>query len=100
MGETAWQTAKGGWHKKLDPTVSVGDLLELEMAVEASGFRTKTLHAIKVTEAEPLGPTGMQVQGCFIGSNDQEIAESFAAGSVMTIWLAVIARGQQQCDYD
>ena len=61
MGETAWQTAKGGWHKKLDPTVSVGDLLELEMAVEASGIRTKTLHAIKVTETEPLGPTGMQV---------------------------------------
>ena len=49
---------------------------------------------------EPLGPTGMQVQGCFIGSNDQEITESFEAGSVMTIWLAVIARGQQQCDYD
>ena len=100
MGETAWQTAKGGWHKKLDPTVSVGDLLELEMAVEASGIRTKTLHAIKVTETEPLGPTGMQVQGCFIGSNDQEITESFEAGSVMTIWLAVIARGQNQCDYD
>ena len=100
MGEQAWQTAKGGWQKKLDPSVSIGDLLEVEMVVEASAIRTKTLHAIKVTEAEPLGPTGMQVQGCFIGSNDPEIAESFPAGSAMTIWLAVIARGQQQCDYD
>ena len=100
MGEPTWQTAKGGWHKKLDPSVSVGDLIEVEMVVEASAIRTKTLHAIKITETEPLGPTGMLVQGCFIGSNDQEIAESFAAGSTMTIYLAVIARGQQQCDYD
>ena len=100
MGETGWQTAKSRWEKKLDPTVSTGDLIEIEMVIEAASIRTKSLHAIKITETEALGPTGMAATGCFIGSNDPEIAESYPAGTSMTVWLAVIARGQQQCDYD
>ena len=93
MGETGWQTAKSRWEKKLDPSVSAGDLIEIEMVIEASSIRTKSLHALKVTETEPLGPTGMAITGSFIGSNDLEIADSYPAGTSMTVWLAVIARG-------
>ena len=46
MGEQAWQTAKGGWQKKLDPSVSIGDLLEVEMVVEAVSYTHLTLPTI------------------------------------------------------
>ena len=69
-------------------------------AAYAAARRLTAEHCCRFQNPEPLGPTGMSISGVFIGSNDHEIADTFSAGTTMTVWLAVIARGQTQSDYD